>query len=112
MKCFTNGRENLAFPAISSDDEALYCCSTENVAGIDSARSKLFVHGGGSILTIIPVRRGGPFLWKGNEIPRPVNPVQVYPGTHTVDNGGNASATRGANFKVVVLRYFFKTTCD
>ena len=104
----TNGRENIVFPAVSSNDEALYCCSAENVAGIDSACSRLVVHGGGSILTIIPVRRGGPFLRKGTEIPRPVNPDQVYPGTHTVDIGGNAFATRGANFKVVCQVTFSK----
>ncbi len=50
----TNGRENLAFPVVSTEDEALYCCSAENVAGIDSACSGLFV------------RRGGPFLQTGN----------------------------------------------
>ena len=85
----TNGRENIAFPAVSSDDEALYCCSAENVAGIDSACSGLFVRG------------GGPFLRTGTIIPEPVNPGRVYPGTFTVDIGGNAFATRGANFKVV-----------
>ena len=83
----TNGRENLAFPVVSTEDEALYCCSAENVAGIDSACSGLFVRG------------GGPFLRTGTIIPEPVNPSRVYPGTFTVDIGGNAFATRGANFE-------------
>ena len=83
----TNGRENLAFPVVSTEDEALYCCSAENVAGIDSACSGLFVRG------------GGPFLRTGTIIPEPVNPGRVYPGTFTVDIGGNAFATRGANFE-------------
>ena len=85
----TNGRENLAFPAVSSDDEALYCCSAENVAGIDSACTELFVCG------------GGPFLRTGTIIPEPVNPSRVYAGTYTVDIGGNAFATQGANFEAL-----------
>ena len=82
----TNGRETLAIANVMDVDEATYCCSAENAAGIDSACSGLFVHG------------GGPFLRKGTVIPRPVNPAMVYPGVQRVYIGGNAFAVQGASF--------------
>ena len=53
----TNGRENLVIPSVSEADEATYCCSAENAAGIDSACSGLFVRG------------GGPFITRGTKLP-------------------------------------------
>ena len=82
----TNGRETLAIANVMYADEATYCCSAENAAGIDSACSGHFVHG------------VGPFLRKGTVIPRPVNPTVVYPSVQRVDIGGNAFAVRGASF--------------
>ena len=85
----TNGRENLVLSIVFEADEATYCCSAENAAGIDSACSGLFVRG------------GGPVLRKGTEIPFPVNPARVYPGTQTVDIGGNAFTVRGEGFEAL-----------
>ena len=84
-----NNRETLSISNVSPMDEAVYCCSAENAAGMDSACSGLFVRG------------GGPFLRKGFEVPEPVNPARVYPGTQTVDIGGNAYAVQGSNFEVM-----------
>lgn len=85
----TNAGETLVISNVSVMDEAIYCCSAENAAGIDSACSGVFVRG------------GGPFLRKGFEVPVPVNPGRVYLGTQTVDIGGTAYAVNGSNFEVL-----------